>query len=85
MLLAVAVAVVVAVAVAVAVALPASPALRHRLARSALLRAAGRYRRRLELLGSEVGLSQERLLRRLLPPGTAGGERGGTGAGPGRG
>ncbi|XP_069732873.1 GH3 domain-containing protein isoform X2 [Phaenicophaeus curvirostris] len=65
------VAAVVAVAVAVAVTLRASSALRHRLACSVLLRAAVRYRRRLELLGSEVGLSQERCLRRLLPRGTA--------------
>ncbi|XP_064895381.1 GH3 domain-containing protein [Columba livia] len=68
---AVAVAVALAVAVAVAVALPAAPALRHRLLRSALLRAAGWTRRRLELRGSEVRRSQERRLRRLLPPGTA--------------
>lgn len=74
---AVAVAVALAVAVAVAVALPAAPALRHRLLRSALLRAAGWTRRRLELRGSEVRRSQERRLRRLLPPGTARGETGG--------
>ncbi|XP_030089685.1 GH3 domain-containing protein isoform X2 [Serinus canaria] len=63
---------VVAVAVAVAVAM-AVPALRHRLVRSALRRAGGRYRRRLEALDSDVRLSQERRLRRLLGTGTAGG------------
>lgn len=90
MLLAVAVAVaVVAVAVAVAVAVPA---LRHRLVLSALLRSGGRYRRRLEALGSDVRRSQERRLRRLLGTGTgtgtgtgpAGGERGAA-AGRGKG
>lgn len=82
---AVAVAVAVVVVVAVAVALPAAPALRHRLSRSALRRAAGWYRRRLELLGSEVRLSQERRLRRLLPAGTERGEKGGGAAGMGGG
>ncbi|XP_054252761.1 GH3 domain-containing protein [Indicator indicator] len=68
MLVAVAVAVSVVLALALALLVPT---LRHRLVLFALHRAAGRYRRRLERLGSEVGLSQERRLRRLLPPGTA--------------
>uniref|UniRef100_A0A672UHH0 GH3 domain containing n=1 Tax=Strigops habroptila TaxID=2489341 RepID=A0A672UHH0_STRHB len=64
-----------AVAVMVVVAVVAAvPALWHRLSRSALRRAGARYRRRLELLGTDVRLSQERRLRRLLPPGTARGE-----------
>ncbi|XP_027559978.1 GH3 domain-containing protein [Neopelma chrysocephalum] len=72
MLPALAVAVAAAVAVAVAVAVPA---LRHRLVRSALRRAGGRYRRRLEALSTDVRLSQERRLRRLqgTGPGPAGG------------
>ncbi|XP_040473063.1 GH3 domain-containing protein isoform X1 [Falco naumanni] len=65
------VAVVALVALVAAAALPALPALRHRLARPVLRRAAGRCRRRLELGGTEVRLSQERRLRRLLPAGTA--------------
>ncbi|RMC01481.1 hypothetical protein DUI87_21920 [Hirundo rustica rustica] len=67
MLQAVAVAAVVAVVVAVAVAIPA---LRHRLVCFALRRAGRRYRRRLEAPGSDVRLSQERRLRRLLGTGT---------------
>ncbi|XP_061333551.1 GH3 domain-containing protein [Pezoporus flaviventris] len=59
-----------AVAVTVVVVLVAAvPSLRHRLSRSALRSAGARYRRRLELLGTDVRLSQERRLRRLLPPG----------------
>uniref|UniRef100_A0A803VKC1 Phosphoinositide phospholipase C n=1 Tax=Ficedula albicollis TaxID=59894 RepID=A0A803VKC1_FICAL len=86
MLPAVAVAAVAVVAVAVAVAVPV---LRHRLVHSALRRAGGRYRRRLEALCSDVRLSQERRLRHLLRTGTgtgtAGGERGAAGRGAGRG
>uniref|UniRef100_A0A8V5GG63 GH3 middle domain-containing protein n=1 Tax=Melopsittacus undulatus TaxID=13146 RepID=A0A8V5GG63_MELUD len=65
----------VAAVVVVVAAVAAVPALRHRLSRSALRRAGARYRRRLELLGTDVRLRQERRLRRLLPPGTARGER----------
>ncbi|XP_033926094.1 GH3 domain-containing protein isoform X2 [Melopsittacus undulatus] len=61
----------VAAVVVVVAAVAAVPALRHRLSRSALRRAGARYRRRLELLGTDVRLRQERRLRRLLPPGTA--------------